>query len=133
MFHGVGLPFKFWPYAFHHYIMLHNVMPHGNQGIHVVRAGGPVPHLGDLRTFGCRVVVQPPVPRPRKLEVHANTGNFLGFDATRTQARYIDSKAKKIKISAHVRYDEGMCDYYDPSPNAHQLRVALGHPQPAES
>jgi hypothetical protein len=113
--------------------MLHNVMPHGNRGAPVIRAGGPVPHLGDLCTFGCRVVTRPPGPRPSKLEVHANIGNFLGYTATRTRAHYIDSKTKKIKISAHVRYDEGMCDSDDPSPNARQLRVALVHPLPAKS
>jgi hypothetical protein len=133
MLHGAGLTFKFWPCAFHHYIMLHNVMPHGNRGVPVIRAGGPVPHLGDLRTFGCRVVVRPLGPRSSKLEVHANIGNFLGYTATQTQANYIDSKTKKIKMSAHLRYDEGMCDSDDPSPNAGQLRVALGHPLPAES
>jgi hypothetical protein len=133
MLHGASLPFKLWPYYFHHYIMLLNVMPHGNLGVPGMRAGGPVPHLGDLRTFGCRVVVRHPGPRPSKLEIHANIGNFLGYTATRTQAHYIDSKTKKIKMSAHVRYDEGMCDSDYPSLNARQLRVALGHPLPAES
>jgi glutamate synthase domain-containing protein 3 len=72
--------------------MLHYVMPRGNRGVPVIRDGDPVPHLGDLCTFGCRVVVRPPGPHPSKLEVHANIGNFLGYTATRTQANYIDSK-----------------------------------------
>jgi hypothetical protein len=113
--------------------MLHNVMPHGDRGVPVIRAGGPIPHLGDLRTFGCRVVVRPPGPRPSKLETHANVGNFLGYTATRTQAHYFDTATKKVKTSAHVRYNEGMCDSADPSPNARQLRAALGQPLPAES
>jgi hypothetical protein len=133
MLYGAGLPFKFCPYAFHHYIMLHNVMPHGDRGVPVIRAGGPIPYLGDLRTFGCRVVVRPPGPRPSKLETHANVGNFLGYTATRTQAHYFDTATKKVKTSAHVRYDEGMCDSADPSSNARQLCAALGRPLPAES
>jgi hypothetical protein len=133
MLHGTGLPFKLWHYAFHHNIVLHSVMPHGNRGVPVIRAGGPVPHLGDLRTFGCRVVVRHPGPLPSKLEVHSNIGNFLRYTATRTKAHYIGSKTKQIKMSAHVRYDEGMCDSDDPSPNALQLRIALVHPLPTES
>jgi hypothetical protein len=45
----------------------------------------------------------------------------------------VDTKTQKIKTYAHVRYDEGMCDSDHPSPNALQLRAALGHPLPAES
>jgi hypothetical protein len=133
MLHGAGLPFKLWTYAFHHYIMLHNDMSHGNCDVPVISAGGPFPHLGYLHTFGCRVVVRPPGPRPSKLEVHTNIGNFLGYTTDRTQAHCIDSKTKKIKMSTHVRYEEGICDSDDPSPNARQLHVALGQPLPAES
>jgi hypothetical protein len=67
------------------------------------------------------------------LEVHANVGNFISYTATRTQAHYVDSKRKKVKTSARVLYDEGMCDSDDPSPNARQMCVALVHPLPAES
>jgi hypothetical protein len=45
MLHGAGLPFKLWPYAFHHYIMLYNLMPHGNRGVPVIRAGATTPPL----------------------------------------------------------------------------------------
>jgi hypothetical protein len=47
MLHGAGLPFKFWNYAFHHYIMLHNAMPRGDRVVPVVRAGG-----GQFHTSG---------------------------------------------------------------------------------
>lgn len=132
MLHGAGLPFSYWPYAFDHAIMLHNIMPHGPKGVPVVRAGGPKPNIKDIRTFGCHVIARPPGPRPSKLENHANQGTFLGYAATRSQARYLDAATGKTKLSAHIRYDEGMCDGDSPSPNARQLRAALGHSLPQE-
>jgi hypothetical protein len=67
------------------------------------------------------------------LKVHANVGNFLGYTVTKTQDHYIEVVTHRIKTSAHVCCDEGMCDSDDPSPHSRQLRAALGHPLPAES
>jgi hypothetical protein len=130
--HGAGLPFSHWPYAFDHALMLHNFMPRGPKGVHAVRTGGPKPNIKDIRTVVCRVIVRPPGPGPRKLENHPNTGIFLGYAATRSQARYLDSVTGKIKLSDHVRFDEGMCDDDTPSPNARQLRAALVHSLPRD-
>jgi hypothetical protein len=110
--------------------MLHNDLPHGSRGVPNEGAGGKCPNLRDLRTFGCRVVVRPPGPRPSKLENHANVGCFLGYTATMTQAYYLDERTSKVNISSHARYDEGMTDTPNPPPNARQLRTALGHPLP---
>jgi hypothetical protein len=132
MLHEAGIPFKFWPYAFHHHIMMYNVMPHGDHGVPVIRAGGGLFTSGTW-TFRCRVIVRPTAPHPSKLDVHATVGKFLGYTATRKHAHYIDFKTQKLKTLAHVRYYEGMCDSYNPFPNARKLRAALGHPLPAKS
>jgi hypothetical protein len=99
----------------------------------VISTGGATPHIRYLRTLRCRVIIRHLGPRPTKLEVHANIGNFLGYTETSTHAHYVDIKTQKVKTSAHLRYDEVMCDSDDLSPNARQLRVALGHHLPAES
>jgi hypothetical protein len=133
MLYGAGLPFKYWPFALKHSIMLHNALPHGSRGVPNERAGGKRSNLRDLRTFGCRVVVRPPGPRPSKLENHANVGCFLGYTATMTQAYYLEERILKVKTSSHARFDEGMTDMPNPPPNARQLRAALGHPLPPET
>jgi hypothetical protein len=44
---------------------------------------GRKPDLSRLRTFGCRVYVEPPrLHRPAKSEIDARTGIFLGYAQT---------------------------------------------------
>ncbi len=130
---GANLDPIFWPYAFHHALFVHGLLPQGDKGVPHTRATGERPDLSKLRTFGCRVYVRPPGKRRSKLDNHVNKGIFLGHTSTMTQAIYWDLDTKKVKTATHVKYDEGMNDLDHPTPNSHQLRQALGHPLPPES
>ena len=81
---GSALPAKFWPYAFHHFIRLYNVTPHGtNDASPYTMRTGRIPDLGFLRTFGCRIRCLPPRPhRPDALNNDVRTGIFLGYSNT---------------------------------------------------
>jgi hypothetical protein len=132
MLHGAGMDFKYWPWAFSHFLVLHNVLPHGDRGIPMVRIGGRTIEISNLRTFGCYVCVRPPGCRPSKLELHVNNCRFLGYTTTWTQIHYLDLRTNRIKTSVHVRYDEGMSELKVPTPNSRQLLAALGRPLPAK-
>ena len=79
--YGAGLPLKFWPYTFHHYLRLYNVVPRGTRTLSSfeIRTGSP-PDLQYLRTFGCKVSALPArAHRPSSLEHGVRSGLFLGY------------------------------------------------------
>ena len=58
MLSGAALEPKFWPHAFHHFLRLYNLVPHGSRSdspytLHT----GKKPELAHLRVFGCRIFV----------------------------------------------------------------------------
>jgi hypothetical protein len=78
---GASLASRFWPYAFYHFLRLHNMTIHGDRvKIPYELYSGRKPDLSRLRTFGCRVYVEPPCPRrSAKSEIDARIGIFLGY------------------------------------------------------
>jgi hypothetical protein len=101
----------------------------------VKKTPGRKPDLSRLRTFGCRVYVEPPRPRrPAKTEIDARTGIFLGYAQTLKNLLYFDIESHEVNSAQHARYDEGMNDVPDPPPNARLVRFAQrGEPFPAET
>jgi hypothetical protein len=64
MLAGASMPPKFWPYAFHHFIRLYNVTPHGSNSASPYEiCSGSKPDLSSLCVFGCRVFALPARPR----------------------------------------------------------------------
>jgi hypothetical protein len=120
MLAGASLPPKFWPYAFHHFLLLYNVTPHGSRlSSPFELCSGKKPDLRHLRVFGCRVYALPARPRrPDKLTSDARTGIFLGFAKTFKNIFYFDTSTETVKTAQHVVFDEAMIDHPSPPPNA---------------
>jgi hypothetical protein len=93
------------------------------------------PDLSPLRSFGCRVYVEPPSSgRTAKTEIDAHAGIFLGYAQTLKNLLYFDIESHEVKSAQHARYDEGMNDVPDPPLNARLVRFAQrGEPFPAET
>ena len=123
---GAGLPPKFWPYAFHHYVRLYNMTAHGS----AVKSPfeictGERPNLRLLRTFGCRVYALPARPkRPDKVVSDTCSGIFLGHTKTMKNALYYDPETESVKEAQHVGFDEVMHDLDEKPPNAQLLAGA---------
>jgi Reverse transcriptase (RNA-dependent DNA polymerase)/GAG-pre-integrase domain len=131
---GAALVPSLWPYAFHHFVRLHNFQPHRREDSSDAEVRTPyeiltgnVPDLSKVRTFGCRVYVRPPGGRKRKTADNTRKGQFLGYKATTKNIIYIDDRTREIKEAFHVRFDEAFNDLAAPPPNAVALRaVAAG-------
>jgi hypothetical protein len=125
MLAGASLQPKFWPYAFHHFLRLYNVTPHGTRTFSPVElCSGQKPDLSFLRVFGCRVFALPARPRrPTKLLSDARTGIFLGYAKTFKNIMYYDTETETVKTAQHVVFDETMIDHPSPPPNARLLAL----------
>ena len=123
MLGGAGLPPKFWPYAFHHFLRIYNVTVHRDQSASPFEiCSGIKPNLRQLRVFGCRVYALPARPhRPDKLLSDARVGIFLGYSKTLSNVLYYDTVTETIKTAQHVAFDESMNDLDDKPPNARLL------------
>jgi hypothetical protein len=83
MLAGAALSPKFWPYAFHHFLRLYNVTPHGDKPSPFEIEQGEKPNLRYLRVFGCRVYALPSRPRrPDAAVSDSRVGIFLGYSKT---------------------------------------------------
>jgi Reverse transcriptase (RNA-dependent DNA polymerase) len=138
---GAALTPRYWPYAFRHYLRLHNSLPHrrtGKDGVSSLARSpyealtGQKPDVSTLRTFGCRVWVRPPGGRDRKVIVNARVGRFLGYARSNSICIYVDEVTHEIKETSNLRFDELFTDVASPPPNAVVLRsLANGiHPSP---
>ena len=122
MLGGAGLPPKFWPYAFYHFLRLYNVTPHGDKASPYTIENGKNPNLSHLRVFGCRVYALPARPhRPDKLVSDGRVGTFLGFSKTMKNVLYFDLETETVKPAQHVAFDESMNDLDFKPPNARLL------------
>jgi hypothetical protein len=111
MLGGAGLPPKFWPRAFYHFLRLYNVTPHGDKASPCAIENGKNQNLGHLRVFGCRVCALPARPhRPDKLVPDGRVGAFLGFSKTMKNVLYFDVETETVKPAQHVAFDESMND-----------------------
>ena len=124
---GANLELKYWPYAFYHYIRLYNMIPHGSSTLTPFeQITAKRPDLSSLKTFGCCCYVRLPGRRPAKLDIHTRKGIFLGYAATMKNIYNLDLESNHIKTALHARFDEGMNDLDNPTPNSQQLRLAMG-------
>ncbi|KAF6007128.1 hypothetical protein HII12_004647 [Brettanomyces bruxellensis] len=99
---NTGLSTEYWPYAFHHAIMIHNITP--NQSDHKTPYElifGYPRNQRSLLPFGCRLYVyndqsQGPLNNP----INAT---FIGYDNTATIAWYVEDETGKISKTASFR------------------------------
>jgi len=121
------IPAKLWPYAFHHYIRLYNLVPHAHRDKSCFEiCTGQVPDLRYLRTFGCRITALPArTRRPSSLDHDARSGIFLGFTKTFKHIFYYDTDTHQVKEAHHVSFDEGFAGSQDAAvpPNVQLLRA----------
>ena len=123
MLHAADLPPKFWPYALRYWLLISDCVPHGSRPASPkYLCTGEIPNLSLLRIFGCRIYALPPTQRDAKVDVHARSGIFLGYQRSMRHAFYYDLESKQVKTSRHVAFDEGMQDLRNPPPFVHQLR-----------
>ena len=124
MLSGANLQASFWPYAFYHYLRLHNFVPHGTRPSSPYEmCGSELPNLSKLRTFGCRVHVRPTTARYGKVVPNSRLGIFLGYSRTLKVLYYYDLESAIVKMATHARFDEGMNDLVDTAPpNVQVLR-----------
>ena len=131
---GEKFDLKYWPYAFYHYICLYNIIPHGSSILTPFeQVTGKRPNLSSLKTFGCWCYVRLPGCRPAKLETHSQKGIFWGYTATMKNIYYLDLDSNRIKTALHARFNKGMNDLHDPTPNSRQMRLAMGRKLPEDT
>jgi len=111
---GAGLPVKFWPHAFRHFLRLKNsTLPRrdatesAHQKLH-----GEKDNLGSLRTFGCCLWVKMLAWQNRAKHIQdAEKGIFLGCRTNMLKnVVWYDPLADRVKCGYHVRFDEGFND-----------------------
>ncbi len=119
---GAQLPMKFWPYAFHHYLRLYNMTPHGDREASPIEiCTGTKPSGKYLRMFGCRVHAITPDTSKNIMERETREGIFLGFANTMKNVYYYDLATHQVKTAQHVVFDESMIGLPEKTPNAQVL------------
>ena len=128
MLHSANLPLKYWPFALHYFVLIHNCLPHGDrdESAYTICTGKRF-NMSRFRIFGCRAFALPTMKRDLKLDVHARSGIFLGFRKSLGVALYLDLATNKVKSSRHVAFDEGMSDMSDPPPFVKFLNDPSSH------
>ena len=123
MLSGAGLPAKFWPYTFQHYVCLYNLVPHGDRSQSPYQiATSKVPDLRFLCTFGCRVyTLVAGSEHDGKLERETHDGIFLGYPQTHKNILYYDFSTLKVKTAQHVAFYETTIGMDTKMPNADML------------
>ena len=80
MLQGSNLPMKYWPYAFYHFLRVHNLTPCAGEKISPFeKVTGKRPNLRNLNLFGCRVWVRPPGRRSDRRSNHTIKGIDFGL------------------------------------------------------
>lgn len=99
---NTGLSAEYWPFAFHHAIMIHNITPNqsDNKTPYELMFNYPR-HLHRLIPFGCRIYVynehaQGPLNNPIK-------ATFIGYDKTITIAWYVEDDTGRIKKTSSFK------------------------------
>jgi hypothetical protein len=93
MLHSAGLGLKFWNFAFHHFIRLYNLFPHGDRDV------SPFEIINDRKPD---VYIRPPGRRASKLDRNVIKGIFLGYTATLKQIYYLEDGTGKVKVASHA-------------------------------
>ena len=128
MLAGAGLEPKFWPFAFHHFLRLYNMVPHaGREHSPYQVKSGKVPDMRHLRVFGCRLfALDGDKQKQRQVLEDAQSrrdreGVFLGFQQTQRNIIYYDHRSAKVKTTQHAVFDETESDLPERTPNAELL------------
>ena len=108
---GSDLDTKFWPYAL---LQLHNAIPTRSSDLSpLTRATNIVEDFTNLKTFRCRVWIQPPGKRPAKLVPNSRKGLFLRyFPYTTRNILWYNPSTHRVKIATHARFDKGYNDIH---------------------
>ena len=115
---GSNVSKKLWPYALHHcFFIMNRVLHEGKTAPPISLCSGQRCSLKGIRTFGCRVYVKLPGNRSAKLDTHHRTGIFIGYANTMRNIFWYDADTNRVKIATHFRFDEGMTDLPEPTPN----------------
>lgn len=126
MLFAARLELKFWPYALRYWLMINDMIPHGDRKRSPVEiCTGTKPNLSMVRVFGARVFVLPPQARDGKASVVGRPGIFLGYRRSMRHAYYWDETTKRVKTARHLTFDEGWNDSTDPPPYVKYLRGEL--------
>ena len=95
------------------------MITHGSSTINTFeQVTSKIPKLSSLNKFGCRCYVILTGRRSDKLDNHSRKGIFLGYTATMRNIYYLDLESNRIKKALHARFDEGMNDLDEPTPNS---------------
>ena len=129
MLHGANLKMKYWPYAFYHYLRIHNMTPHGSQDKMPNKLlTGQRPDISYLRTFGCPIIALPPQDRrPDKLHNAPRHRTFLGFSQTSRNAIYLDKITNNVRYTSDIEFDEGEESMQELSPHGKALQRRSDH------
>jgi len=120
---GAGLPVKFWPYAFRHFLRIKNLALPRRESTESARQKlhGEKDDLRSLRTFGCRLWVKILAWQNRaKCIQDTKKGIFLGHRTnTLKNVVWYDPLTDGVKHGYHVCFDEGFNDLplAQPPPN----------------
>ena len=109
---GVGLPVRFWPYAFYHFLRIRNVIPGAGQDASpIFLSTGKKDNFKNLRVFGYCVIVPPLGSKRARFAKQAKKGIFLGYIANTSRVFYwFDVKSQRVKVGTHIQFDEGFND-----------------------
>lgn len=126
LLYGASLPAQYWSAALTHAAYLHNRRVHSATNTTPYEKWyGHRPNLHSLRIFGSRVCVKRTGDRRAKLDKHDFTGIFIGYTATDSNIRYIDTSSGLVKTSHHAVFDE--CWFHQSwRPPAAQVLYDLG-------
>jgi len=108
---GAGLPVKFWPYAFRHFLLIKNsALPRRNatESAHQ-KLHGEKDNPGLLRTFGCRLCVKILAWQNRAKYIQDTKKGIFLRHRTNTLKNVVwhDPLTDRVKYGYHVQFNEG--------------------------
>ena len=124
MLHAADLGPQYWSFALVHAAKLYNPLPHSSINQTPLQAFTKVkPDICNIKIFGSRVYAKKPGNREFKLDNHSYQGIYLGSTSNEKNVYILDSKTNRIKIGAHVYFDE--CHMTTPAGKAPLAAEAL--------
>ena len=120
------MPFKYWPYAFRHMLVIERNMPPSNKYInHIEAIVGNRPLGKRLRKWGCRVWIRKKGRRSSILAGHSIKGRFLGCAGTTKNIIYLDETNNNIKKAKSAIFDVLFSDLNKSPPKDVSTRPAI--------
>ena len=107
LLHSSNLGPEYWTYALNMAVYVKNRVPHKSLKMSPYEAfTGHQPNLSRLRIFGSRIRAKKTGHRSAKLDMHTESGIFLGFGATSSNGYFIDDASGQVKLGTHLIFDE---------------------------